>query len=66
MSLKAFHILFIVLSVGLTLVVGAWGVQQYVREGSNGGLILAGIFFASGFLLVVYGVRFFKKLVALR
>ncbi len=62
MSLKAFHILFIVASTLLALAVGAWGVQRYLTEGSGSHLVLGVAFFALGLALVVYGVRFFGKL----
>jgi Kef-type K+ transport system membrane component KefB len=55
MSLKAFHILFIVASILLCWGVGAWFVHR--------GNLPAGVgCIAAGFALVGYGVYFLKKL----
>ncbi|MFQ5742753.1 MAG: hypothetical protein ACE5HV_04100 [Acidobacteriota bacterium] len=62
MSLKAFHIFFIGVSILLTAFVGGWGLHQYLAYRSAGGLILGGTFFLSGVALVVYLVKFFHKL----
>jgi hypothetical protein len=61
MSLKAFHILFIALSILMSALVGAWGIERYLQDGSTAGLALAAIFFFSGLALVGYGVRFWRK-----
>lgn len=61
MSLKAFHILFIALSILMSALVGAWGVEKYLQEGSSSGLVLAALFFLFGLALVAYGVRFWRK-----
>ena len=62
MSLKAFHIFFIALSILLSAGLGAWGVQSWMAEGSRGGLALGVVFFLTGAALVVYGVKFLKKM----
>lgn len=62
MSLKAFHIFFIALSILLSVGLGAWGVQSYLVEGSRGGLALGIVFFLTGAVLVVYGVKFLEKM----
>lgn len=62
MSLRIFHVVFIVASVALCLYVGLWGVREFVRTSSNGGLALAVVFFACGGALVVYGKKTFRKL----
>jgi len=61
MSLKAFHIVFIMASIILSFLVGGWGVQQYRAVGSATGLAVAILFYASGLVLVVYGMRFVRK-----
>jgi hypothetical protein len=54
MSLRFFHVLFIVLSSLMCLAVGIWAVDS-ARIG------LAVLAFGGGALLVVYGNRFFQK-----
>ncbi len=62
MSLKAFHIVFIILSTLLTVTFGVWAVDDFGRSGSWVHLALgAGSFIASG-VLVWYGVWFLRKL----
>ena len=61
-SLRSFHVVFIVVSILLSLGVGAWGAQQYLQQSSGQGLTMAVIFFLSGVLLSVYAVRYFGKL----
>lgn len=62
MSLKIFHIVFIVLSILLSAGVGAWGVRSYLADGSGSHLALGVVFFLAGAGLVVYGVSFLKKM----
>ncbi len=62
MSLKAFHIFFIIASILLAVVFGFWAVDDYSRSASGVHLTLGvGSFIASG-LLVWYGVWFLRKL----
>ncbi len=62
MSLKAFHIFFIILSTLLAVALGVWAVDAYGGSGSWVHLALAvGSFVASGGL-VWYGVWFLRKL----
>jgi predicted cobalt transporter CbtA len=58
MSLRAFHLVFIALSVLLSAWVGAWAVERQQWW-------LAAVFFAAGAALVVYGLRVRRKLAAL-
>ena len=62
MSLKAFHLLFICCSTLLAFWLGAWAIAAYGH--TPGALLLAaGIAsIGAGAALVVYGVRFLKKL----
>ena len=62
MSLRIFHVVFIVLSVAMSALVGGWGLSRYFASGNGHGLALAAIFFLLGTVLVVYGLRFFHKL----
>lgn len=62
LSLSSFHMVFIVASILLSIAVGVWGTQQYLHSGSATGLAMAIVFFVSGFMLLLYGVRVFSKL----
>jgi len=61
MGLKQFHVVFICASIVLSFLVGAWGVQQYRLESSVSGLAIAVIFYGTGIALVVYCLRFMRK-----
>ena len=62
MSLKAFHIFFIILSILLAVAFGLWAVDDFGRSASRVHLALGlGSFVASG-ALAVYGVWFLRKL----
>jgi len=62
MSLKAFHIFFIVVSILLACGFGGWMIQRYAHDGNI--LTLAGgiASFLTGAALAFYGVRFLRKL----
>jgi hypothetical protein len=55
MSLRVFHIIFVIASVVLCLFVALWGVRQ-------ANLWLALVFFPSALALAVYGRKVFIKL----
>ena len=57
-SLKAFHIFFITLSVFLTIGYGAYELSDYTK---NGSVLLASLSFIAGLGLVIYGVKVFQK-----
>lgn len=62
MSLKAFHIVFVTLASILAFVFAVWEFSRYQASGELlqlGGALLA---FASGAGLIVYGIRFLRKL----
>ena len=61
MSLKAFHLIFVIASILLGLGVGGWGVQEYRTQGELGSLVIGVIFFAMGIALFFYGRRMLKK-----
>ena len=62
MSLKAFHLVFVVASVALCLVFSAWGFSDFRQGGETSGLVwgVLGLLGAVG--LVVYGRYFLRKL----
>lgn len=62
MSLKAFHIFFIALSIVLSLGLGGWGVSRYLVGDGTGPLALGILFFLTGFALLVYGRSFLRKM----
>jgi membrane protease YdiL (CAAX protease family) len=62
MSLRYFHVLFIIVCVALAALVGGWGLRRYLVAGSGADLGLALVFFVMGFVLILYGLRFFNKL----
>jgi len=60
-SLKAFHIFFIVASTVLAFGVGVWGIYVHVQE-SNFSLLLFGVgSLLVGVLLMVYGVKVVRR-----
>lgn len=61
MSLKAFHIFFITVSMMLAFGFGVWGFQQYVEHGTGIYLVLGIVSSVMGIGLVLYGVTFLKK-----
>ena len=61
MSLKAFHILFIAVSILLGMFVGGWGVRQYLMNDNLGSLAVGILFFATAFILLAYGLKFIDK-----
>jgi hypothetical protein len=62
MSLRAFHIVFIIVTVALSLYVALWGFREFARERSGGALALGIVFLIAGVALVVYGKKAFAKL----
>lgn len=61
MSLKAFHIVFIMASVLLALGLGVRCLQEYLHEDARMQLVWGLLSFGAAVLLVVYGSRFLKK-----
>lgn len=62
MSLKAFHVFFIVVSTVFLLGMGAWSAGRFRADGGNDNLAFAVAGFGLGAMLVVYGVWFLKKM----
>lgn len=62
MSLKAFHIAFITLSSLMCFGCGAWGLAQYTGSHNMNHLLFAIAGLLGGIGLIIYGVRFLKKL----
>jgi hypothetical protein len=66
MSLKGFHIVFIIFSTLLALGIGAWCVWIDLVEGAPNYLAGAICSFVVAVALVVYGVWFYRKMKRLR
>ncbi len=62
MSLRVFHIVFVIVTVILSLYIGLWGVREYSREHSSGTLALALLFFATAVAMTAYGRKVYAKL----
>lgn len=61
MSLRAFHLVFISLSVVLAAFVAAWAEQQYQATHDTTYALTALGALASGVLMAIYGAAFQKK-----
>lgn len=62
MSLKAFHIFFVIVSTLLCVLVGLWGLREYQTAGGVEMIWLSTASLVLGVLLVVYGFWFLRKL----
>lgn len=62
MSLRIFHVVFVTVSIALSIFVAIWGVREYMVSRSNGALGLSAVFILCGVILVWYANRVFKKL----
>ena len=61
MSLKAFHIFFILASALMCLGIGAWRAAAFAEAGGAGAAVQAASAFLATIALLVYGVRFLRK-----
>lgn len=61
MSLKAFHIIFILASLALSVGFGAWGVIHYQATAQASFLIMGIGSFLAGVVLMWYGPWFLRK-----
>lgn len=62
MSLKSFHIFFIIVSILLTIGVGVWGVFVHVQETHIPFLLLGIGSFVVGIALVIYSVKVIRTM----
>lgn len=60
MSLKAFHVVFVLASIALSIWVGVWAAGR-AADGGTGWWLAAGGGFAAAVALAVYGVWFLRK-----
>jgi hypothetical protein len=61
MSLKAFHLVFIIASIVLAFGFGAWLVKNFFSEGGVMNLVFGALSFAAGVGLIFYERYFLKK-----
>jgi len=61
-SLKAFHIFFIAVSILFSFGFAGWAVREYAINGSAIQLAWAALGIVSGIGLIFYAVKFLKKL----
>jgi len=62
MSLRIFHIVFVTVSIALSIFVTIWGVREFIATRSSGAIALSAAFLACGVVLVFYAGRVFRKL----
>ena len=62
MSLRVFHIVFIIICIAFCLCVTLWGVREYMVARSVNALVVAGTFLIFGAGLVAYSGKAFRKL----
>lgn len=62
MSLKAFHIVFIIASVSLTFGFGVWSLNNYQETHARADMYWGAGSVVAGLALLVYGSYFLKKL----
>ncbi len=62
MSLKVFHIVFVMASIAMSVFVGGWGVLDYRRTGNTTHLAIGIGTLILGVVLVRYSVWFVRKI----
>ena len=62
MSLRAFHIVFVIVTIVLSLYVALWGMREFWQERSASALTLAILFLIMAVGLLIYGKKAFVKL----
>ena len=62
MSLRVFHIIFIIVCVAFSLFMAIWGVREYLDERTVTTLAVAIIFFIAAVGLLAYGLKAYQKL----
>lgn len=63
MSLKSFHIFFVIVSTLFTLGFGIWSLDTYFKGAVDGTPLILGISsLAIGAILIIYGIKVYHKL----
>jgi len=61
MSLRSFHVIFIICSIILAVLFGCWAIGQYQLIGTLGYIWTAVASFLTAIALIIYEVMFLKK-----
>jgi uncharacterized PurR-regulated membrane protein YhhQ (DUF165 family) len=61
MSLRAFHIIFVIATIVLSLYVALWGIREFNAERSVGALAMAILFLVTAVALMIYGKKALAK-----
>jgi quinol-cytochrome oxidoreductase complex cytochrome b subunit len=62
MSLRVFHIVFIIATIVLSLYVALWGIREYTQDRNGTALTLGVVFLLMAVALMIYGKKAFRKL----
>jgi len=62
MSLKIFHVVFVVLAIITTVGFGIWSLREYAHVHDSGALIMGIASLVVSVALVIYGIKFLQKL----
>lgn len=62
MSLRVFHVIFIIVCIALCLYVAIWGIREFALTHNASALVMTGVFVTGGVALVAYSGRAFRKL----
>ncbi|MEO8381913.1 MAG: hypothetical protein ABI779_19785 [Acidobacteriota bacterium] len=62
MSLRVFHIIFVIVTIVLSLFVALWGIRMFSEEKSASALALGILFLLTAVGLMIYGKKVARKL----
>ncbi len=62
MSLRAFHIVFVICTIVLSLFVALWGIREFSEQRDVSSLALGILFLVTAVALMVYGKKVARKL----
>ena len=62
MSLRLFHVIFIVVCLALCVAVAVWGIREYLATRDGAAIAIAVVFMGAGTVLITYSKKAFAKL----
>ena len=62
MSLRIFHVIFIIVCIALCACVTIWGIREYLATRDAAAIAIAVVFLGAGTALIAYSKRVFRKL----